>query len=209
MNFAEKSSQPKFSVNIVQHNATNILTSSATSGTKILDLNAPRHLLSWFFYQLAIWIGGQNDGRPSTILDHFYNVCTTETLRTVLTPYRLLPLSTDLSNFFSLATIFHIHRFIHPSMFPTNTPGTGTRSLSAIFSGLLRLEMIGDSASSLFSLPFPTSFRIFHFFFPSRHLLSPMRNILHVQTFIPSYSSFFQKLIVLLPFFSNYLISYF
>jgi len=45
MNFAEKSSQPKFSVSIVQHNATNILTSSATSGTKILDLNALRHLL--------------------------------------------------------------------------------------------------------------------------------------------------------------------
>jgi len=165
MNFAEKSSQPKFSVNIVQHNATNILTSPATAGTKFLELNAPRHLLRGFFYQLATWIGGRNDGRLPTILDHFYNVCTTETLRTGLTPQRRLPFSTDHSHFFSLTTIFHTHTSIHQSMFSTNTPGTGTRSLSATFSGLLRLEVLDYSASSLFSLPFPPHFGSSSFFF--------------------------------------------
>jgi hypothetical protein len=141
MNFSEKSIQPKFSVNIVQHNATNIITSSATSGTKIFNPNAPRHLLRWFFYQLATSVGGRNDGHLPTILDHFYNVCSTETLKTGLTFHRRLPLSTDLSNISSLATTFHT------SMFSTNTPGRGTRPLSAKFSGLVRVEVLDYSPS--------------------------------------------------------------
>jgi len=62
---------------------------------------------------LATWIGGRKDGRLPTILGHFYNACTTETLKTGLTPHRRLPLTTDLSNISSLATIFHtsIHVF--------------------------------------------------------------------------------------------------
>ena len=45
--------------------------------------------------------------------------------------------------------------------FSSVTPVTGSQMLFAVFGGLLRFQVIRSSALSLFSLPFPTPFRIF------------------------------------------------
>ena len=49
--------------------------------------------------------------------------------------------------------------------FPSVTPVTDSQSLYAIFARLLRLHVLDSSASWLCSLFFPTSFRVFLFFF--------------------------------------------
>jgi hypothetical protein len=45
--------------------------------------------------------------------------------------------------------------------FSSVTPVTGSQMLFAVFGGFLRFQVIRSSALSLFSLPFPTPFRIF------------------------------------------------
>jgi hypothetical protein len=105
-------------------------------------------------------------------------------------PHRRLSFLTALSNFSSLATIFHTSN--HPSMFSINTPGTGTRLLSAIFSGLMRLRCYIILLHRSFYYPFPPHSGLPLFILPSGHP-SPMRNTPYVQTIITSYFPFFPK----------------
>jgi hypothetical protein len=87
--------------------------------------------------------------------------------------------------------VFHTSN--HPSMFSTNTPGIGTRLLSAIFSGLMRLRCYIILLHHSFHFPFPPHSDLPLFLLPSAiHL--PCVPYLRYQTIITSYSPFFPKL---------------
>jgi hypothetical protein len=67
------------------------------------------------------------------------------------------------------------------------TPVTGSQSLFAIVAGLLRLQVLNCSASSLFPLHFGSSFRR-----PGYHSLRPC--VIHVHAILTRYFPFFPKL---------------
>jgi hypothetical protein len=63
-----------------------------------------------------------------------------------------------------LHVLFLLNIYLSISVFSV-TPVTGSQSLFAIVAGLLLLQVLNSSVSSLFPLPFPTSFRVFIIFF--------------------------------------------
>jgi hypothetical protein len=63
-----------------------------------------------------------------------------------------------------LHVLFLLNIYLSISVFSV-TPVTGSQSLFAIVAGLLLLQVLNSSVSSLFPIPFPTSFRVFIFFF--------------------------------------------